>query len=72
MKLITKRIFIRMFWSGFWAKLMTIAMITFLLQLAVRYNDGNWELRKMWHIIGWGIWFSICLIIRIIRGDDCD
>ena len=57
----------RMFWRGLWAKLMTVAMITLMLQLKERYLDGNWELHKMWHVIGWAAWFMICLIVRIGR-----
>jgi len=60
----------RMFWRGLWAKLMTIAMITLLLQLTFRYFDGNWELHKMWHVIGWATWFTVCLIVRIVRGEN--
>lgn len=60
----------RIFWSGLWAKLMTIGMIVLILQLMIRYLAGNWELHKMGHVIGWAIWFIVCLIVRIVHGEN--
>ena len=43
----------------------SVTLITLLLQLLICYEENDFSLNNMWHVIGWGTWLFILSIYRI-------
>ena len=55
----------RCFFNGALAWITSIALITLLLQLLICYEENDFSLNNMWHVVGWGTWLFILSIYRI-------
>lgn len=63
--------FKKLFWGSFWSQLMTIAAISFSLQLGtVIYYYTNEGTFSAYHAIAWGTWMLFCGVMRIVTKDD--
>jgi hypothetical protein len=60
-----KTVVMRCFFNDSLAWMTSIALITLLLQLLIRYEENDFSLNNMWHVIGWGTWLFILSIYRI-------
>lgn len=55
----------RCFFNEPLAWLTSVALIALLGQLLICYEENDFSLNNMWHVIGWGTWLFMLSIYRI-------